>query len=215
VAWTTALLRPDVFPAVAALSVPYRGRGPGEPLAMLRKSGYEDYYWIYFQEPGVAEAEFEQDVPATMRKILVGLSGEAPEGSVSIGRVPAGGGFLTNRSVPEVLPAWLSEQDLAVFVAAFQRTGFRGGLNWYRNLSLNWELQAPWQGARIQQPAMFIAGTKDGVLAGKRGIAALENMKVAVPHVDIHLVEGAGHWIQQERAAEVSERLVAFARAHT
>ena len=215
VAWTCALLRPDVFPAVAALSVPHRGRAPGEPLSMLRQSGYGDYYWLYFQEPGVAEAEFEADVRASMRKILVCLSGDAPPGSESIGRIPKGGGFLAGREAPAQLPSWLSEADLDTYVAAFERTGFRGGLNWYRNITRNWELQAPWQDARIRQPALFMAGTRDGVLAGKRGAASLANMRVSVPNVDIRLIDGAGHWIQQERPQEVSDALVAFARAHS
>jgi pimeloyl-ACP methyl ester carboxylesterase len=210
VAWACAQMRPDVFRAVAAMSVPHRGRSPREPLAMLRQSGYGDYYFLYFQEPGVAEAEFEQDVRTSMRKILSGLSGDAPAGAERLGRVPAGRGFLDGHDDPEQLPSWLSERDLDTFVAAFERTGFRGGLSWYRNMSRNWELGAPWQGAKIAQPALFIAGSRDPVNFGRRGVQAMANMEVAVPHLHKLIIEGAGHWIQQERPREVNEALLRF-----
>lgn len=210
VAWACAQLRPDMFRAVAAMSVPHRGRSPREPLEMLRQSGYGDYYLLYFQQPGVAEAEFEPDVRTSMRKILVGLSGDAPSGSEGFGLVPAGGGFLTGRMAPEQLPDWLTEHDLDTFVAAFERTGFRGGLSWYRNMSRNWELTAPWQDAKIEQPALFIAGSRDPVNFGRRGVQAMANMEVAVPRVQKLILDGAGHWIQQERPREVNEALIAF-----
>jgi len=96
------------------------------------------------------------------------------------------------------------------FAAEYRRTGFRGGLNWYRNIDRNWELTAPWQDATIRQPALFIAGTRDPVIAGKRGAAAVEHMSRAVPGVQKVLVEGAGHWIQQERPERVNAALLEF-----
>jgi pimeloyl-ACP methyl ester carboxylesterase len=210
VAWACAQMRPDVFRAVSAMSVPYRGRGPAEPLEMLRKSGWGDYYFLYFQEPGVAEAELERDVRTSVRTILFGLSGDAPPGSEALGRVPAGSGFLDGCANPEQLPPWLTEQDVDTFVAAYARTGFRGGLNWYRNLSRNWALSSPWQGAKITQPALFIAGTRDPVNFGRRGVQALANMEVAVPNLRKLILEGAGHWIQQERPREVNQALISF-----
>jgi len=207
VAWACAQMRPDLFRAVAAMSVPHRGRSPAEPLAMLRQSGFGDYYLLYFQAPGVAEAEFERDVRTSLRQILAGLSGDAPAGSESLGRVPAGGGFLDGRENPAQLPPWLGEHDLDIFVAAFERTGFRGGLSWYRNMSRNWELGAPWAGAKIAQPALFIAGSRDPVNFGRRGVQALANMDVAVPNLRKLIIEGAGHWIQQERPDEVNRLL--------
>jgi pimeloyl-ACP methyl ester carboxylesterase len=177
---------------------------------MLRQSGYGNYYLLYFQEPGVAEAEFEPDVRTSMRKILVGLSGDAPAGSEGFGLVPAGGGFLSGRIAPEQLPGWLTEHDLDTFVAAYERTGFRGGLSWYRNMSRNWELTAPWQGVNIEQPALFIAGSRDPVNFGRRGVQAMANMEVAVPRLQKVILDGAGHWIQQERPREVNEALITF-----
>jgi pimeloyl-ACP methyl ester carboxylesterase len=211
VAWSSALMRPDVFHAVAALSVPHRGRSPADPLAMLRASGSGDYYWVYFQNEGVAEAELERDVALTMRRVLYGISGDAPEG-LDTGRVPEGKGFLDQLPEPSTLPAWLTQRDIETYARAFGRTGFRGGLNWYRNLSRNWELQAPWQGAKIHQPALFIAGSRDPMVRGKRGMAGIANMQAAVPALQSLILDGAGHWIQQERPDEVNASLVAFAR---
>jgi pimeloyl-ACP methyl ester carboxylesterase len=108
------------------------------------------------------------------------------------------------------MPAWLTEADVGFMVSEYRRTGFRGGLNLYRNIDRNWELTAPWQGATIRQPALFIAGTRDPVLAGKRGIGAVEHMKTIVPNVKTLMIEGAGHWIQQERPQQVNAALLEF-----
>jgi pimeloyl-ACP methyl ester carboxylesterase len=210
IAWTCAMLRPDVFPKVIAMSVPHRPRGPAAPLQILKQQGMHNFYWCYFQTPGVAEAEFERDVSVTMRKLIYGISGDAPVDRENPLMVSEGGGFLDRLRVPDKLPAWTSEADLTVFVSEYQRTGFRGGLNWYRNLDRNWELTAPWQGAVINQPALFIAGTRDPVIAGKRGAIAIEAMKQAVPNVQTVMIEGAGHWIQQERPMEVNAAVTAF-----
>lgn len=220
------MLRPDVFKKVIAMSVPHRPRGPAPPIAILRKQGLHNFYWCYFQTPGVAEAEFERDVSVTMRKIIYGVAGvvekapATPPLSPSVAgegvdrenplMVPEGGGFLDRMRIPDKLPAWMSEQDLQVFVAEYRRTGFRGGLNWYRNLDRNWELTAPWEGARIEQPALFIAGTRDPVIAGKRGEAAIAAMHQAVPNLQKVMIEKAGHWIQQERPDEVNTAVAEF-----
>jgi len=210
IAWTCAMVRPDIFPKVIAMSVPHRPRGPAAPIKTLKQQGMHNYYWCYFQTPGVAEAEFERDVSLTMRKLIYGVSGDVPVDRENPLMVPEGGGFLDRLVVPAQLPKWTSEADVSVFVDEYKRTGFRGGLNWYRNLDRNWELTAPWDGAVINQPALFIAGTRDPVIAGKRGAAAIESMQKAVPNVQTVMIEGAGHWIQQERPAEVNAAMVAF-----
>jgi epoxide hydrolase A/B len=212
VAWTAALLRPDMFRAVAALSVPHRARGPAPPLAMIRAAGMENFYWIYFQAPGVAEAEFEADVAATMRRILCGaFAGDgARRGKHPLDLAP-GAGLLDHVVAPARLPPWIDEAELAQFVAEFRRTGFRGGLNWYRNIDRNWELLAPWQDATIRQPALFIAGARDAVIRGAMGERALAQMPGVVPNLtDTLIIDGAGHWIQQERPAEVNAALLRF-----
>jgi pimeloyl-ACP methyl ester carboxylesterase len=195
---------------VIAMGVPYRPRGPAPPFEILKKQGLHNYYWCYFQTPGVAEGEFERDVSTTMRKIIYGVSGDAPVDRENPLLIPEGCGFLDRTRVPDKLPSWISEEAIRVFVGEYQRTGFRGGLNWYRNIDRNWELTAPWEGARIEQPALFIAGTRDPVIAGKRGATAIEAMEKAVPNVRKVMIDGAGHWIQQERPAEVNTAVLNF-----
>lgn len=215
VAWSAALMRPDLFAAVAAMSVPHRPRNPAAPpLALLKAAGLEDFYWFYFNREGVPEAEFERDVAQAMRKVLVGGSGDAPKpGSLSL-TVPQGAGFLDRMPDPDSLPAWLSAADIEVFAAAFRKNGLRGPFNWYRNIDRNWALLAPWQGAQVQPPALFVAGTRDGVIASPMGRKALDTLADSVPMLrDKLLIEGAGHWIQQERPAEVNAALLRFLAA--
>jgi epoxide hydrolase A/B len=212
IAWHAALFRPDVFPAVAALSVPFRPRGPAPPLEMLRKAGLLTHYWFHFQKPGVAEAEFEGDPRAALRRVLYSISGDAPAQTRELALFP-GKGWLANTLEPERLPDWFSEADLDHMAAEFSRSGFRGGLNWYRNIDRNWELTAPWAGASIRQPALFIAGSVDPVIAGGSGNAALIALPTAVPGLRRKLlIDGAGHFIQQERPQLVNEALLDFLR---
>jgi pimeloyl-ACP methyl ester carboxylesterase len=207
VAWHAALFRPDIFTAVAGLSVPPPFRGKGRPLDTLRESGITNFYWQYFQTPGVAEAEFERDVELTMRAVL-GRGFSDPSASQFI---EEGKGFLGDARNTTPLPDWLSEADLAYFSEAYRKSGFRGGLNWYRNLDRNWELTAPWQGAQIHQPSLFIAGSKDGVITGLIGAKRVADMERVLPGLRQKLIiAGAGHWIQQERAGEVNAALIAF-----
>jgi pimeloyl-ACP methyl ester carboxylesterase len=207
VAWHAALFRPDLFTAVAGLSVPPPFRGRGRPLATLRENGVTNFYWQYFQTPGVAEAEFERDVPLTMRTLL-GRGFSDPSASLFIAD---GKGFLGDASATGLLPDWLGEADLAFFSEAYRKSGFRGGLNWYRNIDRNWDLTAPWQGAQIHQPSLFIAGSKDSVITGLIGAKRVGDMERVLPNLRRKLIiDGAGHWIQQERAAEVNAALIAF-----
>lgn len=215
VAWSAALMRPDLFTAVVAMSVPHRPRNPASPpLALLKAAGLEDFYWFYFNREGVPEAEFEHDIAQAMRKVLVGGSGDAPKpGSLSL-TVPQGAGFLDRMADPATLPAWLTDADIDVFAAAFRKNGLRGPFNWYRNIDRNWALLAPFQGAQVQPPALFVAGTRDGVIASPMGRKALDTLADSVPRLrDKLLIEGAGHWIQQERPAEVNAALLRFLAA--
>ncbi len=207
------MMRPDVFRSVAALSLPYRPRGPALPLATLRAAGLHNLYWLYFQPPGVAEAEFERDTAASLRRILGGVGSGRPRDTSQVLTLPEGGGFLDLMPEPVPLPAWLPEADLALMADAYRSTGFRGGLNYYRNIDRNWELLAPWQGALIHQPALFIAGMRDPVIAGPMGRQALEALPQTVPGLRrTVMVEGAGHWIQHERPETVNTALVPLHR---
>src|SRR5256884_8850453 len=93
------------------------------------------------------------------------------------------GGFLGRREAPAALPAWLTEADVDFYAAEFARSGFRGGLNWYRNIDRNWELLAPWHGARVMQPALFIAGVNDAGITGSIGKRALDELESVVPNL--------------------------------
>jgi pimeloyl-ACP methyl ester carboxylesterase len=203
VAWHCALFRPDLFKAVAALSVPFARRSPAPPLEVLRRKNFETFYWLYFQPAGQAEAEFERDVTRTMRAAFYGRG-------VSLVMNP-GKGFLDEARIPDAPPAWLSEENVAHYAEIFRRTGFRGGLNWYRNIDRNWALTAPWQDARIAPPSLFIAGSRDAVIKGPLGEARLNDMdRLLADFRGKLIIEGAGHWIQQERAEEVNAALLGF-----
>jgi pimeloyl-ACP methyl ester carboxylesterase len=218
VAWHTALLRPDLVAGVAGLSVPFTPRMPQSPMAGWRAAFGDRFYQVYFQEPGVAERELEADVRETMRRLLIGASGDrpGPDGDgerLPAGVLPPGGGFLDTLRTTDELPAWITEADVDFYVGEFSRTGFTGGLNWYRNQDRNWELLAPWQGAVVTPPALYVVGTRDPVFAFPGMDRLLPNLRVFVPNLlDSVQLDGCGHWTQQERPDEVSERLVAFCR---
>jgi pimeloyl-ACP methyl ester carboxylesterase len=214
VAWHAALLRPDLFAAVVGMSVPHRRRSALPPLDTLRKAGKSDYYYLYFQEQA-AEDEFGRDAGFTLRRILYIGSGETPREHKMSMYVDRAKGFLGASRDTVPLPAWLTEADIDVFADEYRRSGFRGGLNWYRNIDRNWALTAPWHGAVIAQPALFIAGTNDAVITGSMGRRALDEMQDVVPNLQRKLlIEGAGHWIQQERPDDVNAALIEFARTH-
>ena len=219
VAWHAALLRPDRFRAVIGLSVPFRPRGSVRPTTVMPQTDDAVFYQLYFQTPGVAEAEFERDVRMTLRRLLYSVSGDAPRGDVSsvnrdsVGMVPRHGGFLSRSMDPPSLPLWLTEGDVEFFAGEFTRTGFRGGLNWYRNIDRNWELLAPFAGACINVPALYIAGDRD-LVVGFRGMDQLiANLSQFVPHLQRTLMlPGCGHWTQQERPEAVNAALIDFLR---
>ena len=151
--------------------------GRSKPCA---KSGITNFYWQYFQTPGVAEAEFERDVAATMRIVLRARVLRSGGASISF---EEGKGFLGDADPNRPLPDWLTEADLAYFAEVYRKSGFRGGLNWYRNIDRNWELTAPWQGAQIHQPSLFIAGSKDGVITGLIGAKRVNEMERVLPNL--------------------------------
>jgi len=211
VAWHCALLRPDLFRAVAGLSVPWTPRGGTDLLSALERLGVTRFYMQYFQAPGVAEAELEADVRASLRRLYFSASGDVDERAPGFAQLPPDGGVLASTVDPERLPAWLAESDLDWYEAQFRQAGFRGGLNWYRNLQRNWRLTAPWHGQPIRQPSLFIAGSRDGVLKFPASRQQIDAFPKTLPGIrGCHLVEGAGHWVQQERPDEVNRLLLGF-----
>jgi epoxide hydrolase A/B len=211
VAWHSALLRPDLFRGCGLLSVPFIPRSAVRPSAMWQMIEGEDkwFYQHYFQEPGRAEADFEANLRTTLKKALYGASGDAPLGDRFEPLFPRALRPLDMIREPEKLPAWLTEADVDFFAGEFRRSGFRGGLNWYRNLERNWELTAFLDGAKLRQPSMFAVGDQD---------VSLRMVPDALAFVDVGMVEcrsttvipGTGHWIQQERPHEINDLLISF-----
>jgi pimeloyl-ACP methyl ester carboxylesterase len=213
VAWHAALFRPDRFRAVIGLSVPYRPRGSVRPTTVMPQTADSVFYQLYFQTPGAAEADFEHDVRHTIRSILYSASGDAPPAAGPIGMVPRQGGLLARMINPATLPAWLTEADIDLYAGEFARTGFAGGLNWYRNIDRNWELLAPFAGARVVVPALYIAGDRDLVVSFPGMDRLIPNLANFVPQLkQTIMLPGCGHWTQQERAGEVNAAMIEFLR---
>jgi pimeloyl-ACP methyl ester carboxylesterase len=206
-AWHCALLYPERFTAVVALSVPHMPRGPAAPIQLMKQVFANNFFYIlYFQDPGLAEAELEADVRRSMRLLLYSASGDAPQGA-ALPQKPKEAKLLDGIQEPERLPPWLTEADLDYFTSEFKRTGFRGGLNRYRNMDRDWDDLPQLADAKVQQPALFIAGDRDLVLA----FSSIDAMKASVPNLrEMVTLAGCGHWTQQERPAEVNAVLIEF-----
>jgi pimeloyl-ACP methyl ester carboxylesterase len=218
IAWYSALMRPDVFRAVVGMSVSYVA--PAVPPAgdtltsrMRRAAGPDrEYYRLYFQEPGVAEADLEADVDRTVRGFLYSVSGNVVTDGVFArgwdGYFPLGQDFTEQLVAPEVLPPWLTEDDVRFYASELARTGFHGGLSWFRNYDSQPGILGPFVGATITVPATYIAGENDRIAANP---PALEKFPTSLPGLrGLHVLPDAGHWIQQERPQEVNDALLTF-----
>jgi pimeloyl-ACP methyl ester carboxylesterase len=215
VAWHAAMMRPDRFRAAMVLSVPYRPRAAVRPTSVMPRTDTAVFYQLYFQTPGVAERDLEADVRATIRGSLIRLSGDGPPEDGSFAMVPLVGGLRAGAKAAEQveLPGWLTEADIEFYTAEFTRTGFRGGLNWYRNIDRSWEILAPFSGAKITVPALFVAGDKDLVLRFPGAMEHVANLSKFVPALQGPvLLPGCGHWTQQERPAAVNDAMLEFLR---
>jgi len=222
VAWHAALFRPDRFRGVVALSVPFTSRNPVRPTTVMPQTEAAQFYQLYFQTPGVAETEFERDVRYTFRCFLYSGSGDVPRATSgeealstdnrdTVGMVPRRGGFLTRMMNPNSLPSWLTEGDIDFYTKEFTRTGFRGGLNWYRNIDRNWELLAPFAGALVTVPALYVAGERDLVVRFPGMAQLIPNLSKFVPKLrQTIMLPGCGHWTQQERPKEVNSAVINF-----
>ena len=207
VAWSTPLLHPDRVAAVAGLSVPPVPRPLTPPTEAFRRIFGDNFFYIlYFQEPGVADAEMAADPARAMRRMLGGMRTPTDEAAALRMLVPGPEGFIDRLPEPERLPDWLDPEELQHYVGEFTRTGFTGALNWYRNFDRNWDIMGS-AAETLSVPALFVGGTDDPVLNFTRIDRARE---VAVgPYREVMLT-GAGHWIQQERPEEITAELLAF-----
>jgi pimeloyl-ACP methyl ester carboxylesterase len=205
VAWQTALLAPQRCAGVVGMSVPFQPRGDVPPIEAMRMVFADSFFYIlYFQEPGVADADLGRDPERTMRGMLAGVgSGDADADAMAAD----GRGFVDRLPQPAELPGWLSTEELDHYVAEFRRTGFTGGLNWYRNFDRNWRLTEQLAGAKVTVPSLFIGGSDDPVLVMSPPEVAEQWL---TDHRGTVLVEGAGHWVQQEAPDQVNEALLSF-----
>jgi pimeloyl-ACP methyl ester carboxylesterase len=193
VAWWMAAIHPERVSAVAGLSVPFVPRAPAAPIPIMGRHLGEDFYIVWFQQPGVADEALGSDVRRTLTTSRQWTSQWAEQEGAESKRAD-----------------WLTESELQVYVDAFERTGFTGGLNWYRNIDRNWELTAPYGERRIEQPSMFLTGELDPV----RSFMPAEAMSGWVTDLRAEIVvPGAGHWVQQQAPEIVNEALLDFLAA--
>jgi epoxide hydrolase A/B len=201
---------------VVGLSVPFIPGGQVYTSPKLPEIEGSVFYQDYFQAPGIAEADLERDVRTSVGSSLFTMSGDVPlpemlpDGFVP-GMVSQRDGFLANMINPPTLPAWISEAEAEVYVEQFLRTGYRGGLNWYRNISRNRELLDAFDGLKVTVPALYIVGDRDVVL-GFRGMdSVIAGLPQSVPLLQqTIMLAGCGHWTRQERPKEVNSAMVEF-----
>jgi pimeloyl-ACP methyl ester carboxylesterase len=209
VANNATMLHPDRFAAVCTMSVPMLPRAPMPPVQMMRAAFADTFFYIvYFQEPGVADADLGADPATTMRRMLAGLTTRtADPGDLFTAIANDERGFVERLPEPDGLPDWLGQGDLDHYVAEFTRTGFTGGINWYRNFDRNWELTEHLAGAKQNKPAFFVAGAADPVILMTPPSIMdgfVTDLRGSV------IIEGAGHWVQQEKPGEVNAALLGF-----
>lgn len=209
VVWNLALLAPERVEAVVGMSVPFVRRAQHPPTQLLEQLfGDTWFYMLYFQEPGVADADLGEDPARAMRRFLCAIDGNvADRDTKALLGARDGRGMVERLPEPDDIPDWLSQDELKHYVAEFARTGFTGGLNWYRNLDRNWEITPELAEASVEPPALFIGGVADPVLM----MTPPATMRPYVPDLRGEvMIEGAGHWVQQEKPDEVNEALLDF-----
>jgi pimeloyl-ACP methyl ester carboxylesterase len=210
VAWYSVLLYPERFRAIVAMSVPLRPRPTEPPMTIARRTyGEKFFYQLYFQQPGLAEKELDGDPRAFLVRIYASPTTPRDPPQV-VDPSASAGGWGVRLGKPKGSVAWLSAADLDYYVGEFQRAGFRGGLNYYRNIDRNWETTANLAEARISVPTLFIAGEKDLVIAGATRDQLIAMMGPRVKDLRVDLLPDTGHWVQQERAEEVNAAMARF-----
>ncbi len=212
VATNSVLLHPTRFSGLVMMSVPYGGRAENSPMdAMRRNFGDNFFYILYHNESGgVAESEYDSDPRGLLSRLY--LSPDSPrEDPTVVDPKRVAGGWIPRLGAPKGLPAWLTEADLDYYVAQFEQSGFRGGVNYYRNIERNWEVTAHLADTGIQVPTLFVAGERDMVIAGA-GAANLQSRigQVASDLRGVVLIPGIGHWVQQEAPDETNHALLDF-----
>ncbi len=200
VAWHLALFRPDRVRGLALMSVPYQPRGDRSFVSTIEAENPDGPfgYMLAFQTTDPPrEQALDADPIATLRGMYWGGGSEERESDA-----PAA-----------ALPSFLSAGEFENYCRAFARTGFGGGINWYRNLERNWLLTKPWHEATLSMPAMFLGGTADFVVDNADRDLSCRTDPIADRFDDLRFdvrVDGAGHWVQQEAPDAVNDALLEF-----
>ncbi|CAJ2631689.1 unnamed protein product [Trifolium pratense] len=209
IGWYLCMFRPERIKAYVCLSVPFLRRNPKIKTVDGRRAAYgDDYYICRFQEPGKMEAEIAEVGTAYVLKNVLTTRQTGPP---ILPKGEFGIGF--NPDTPDRLPSWLTEDDLGYFVSKFEKSGFTGGLNYYRNLNINWELTAPWSGVKIKVPVKFITGDLDMVYTSPHVKEYVHGggFKEDVPNLEEVIVQkGVAHFNNQEAAEEISNHIYEF-----
>lgn len=213
-AWQFTLRHPEVVSLLINLSVPLRPVTKQTPIDVMRKR-FENrfFYQLYFQTPGIAEAEFEANPEAILSRLYA--SPDTPREKAALSKAPPDqGGWIDRLGKLKEMPSWLAKEDLQYFVDTYVESGFAGGINYYRNIDRNWELMAPFADDKIKCPVLFVAGDKDVTLMHMDEAALKKSMRERVPNLSLKLLPNYGHWIQQEAACSVNKELIDFIHTH-
>ena len=215
IAWHTVQLYPHRFTHLINMSVPLRARAPKPPMQIFKERfGNKFFYQLYFQTPGVAEAEFEADPHAILSRLYASPDAFRFAPAVTDKDYHAGG-WIDRIGEPKQLPSWLVQGDLDYYVQEFMHAGFAHGIHYYRNIDRNWELLGEKADTVIEQPTLFIAGEKDNVIGKATREKLVDTMTPRVPNLaDVILLPNIGHWVQQEAPAEVNAQMLRFLQAH-
>lgn len=212
VAWNSVLLHPSRFSALIAMSVPYGGRAPQSPMVGWEAAFGDNFYYILYHNEagGVAEAEYDSDPRGLLSRLY--LSPTSPRQAPSItDPLRSAGGWIGRLGAPEGLPDWLTQEDLDYIVGQFELSGFRGGINYYRNFQRNWEITENLIDVKVKVPTLFIAGERDIVIRGASKEQLTGTMARATEDLrGVVLIPGIGHWVQQEAPEEVNQAMLDF-----
>ncbi len=213
VAWNSVLMYPNRFTGLVAMSVPYGGRPKRSPLEYWKeKFGDRFFYILYHNEPGIAEKEYDSDPRGLLGRLY--LSPNSPrKAPVVTDKRRSAGGWIDRLGAPKDLPDWLTAEDFEYFVSQFEKAGFRGGINYYRNFHRNWEITENLIGKTVDVPTLFIAGEKDVVIAKARADDLTRMMKPVTTDLrSVELIPDIGHWVQQEAPDRTNTTIIQFLR---
>ena len=212
VAAHSALLYPDRFTKLVIMSVPYGDRQDQNPLEGLKEVFQDNFFYIlYHNEPeGVAEKEYDSDPRGLLSRFYLSPDSPREEPKITDSKRSAGG-FIPRIGAAKGLPRWLTQEDLDYVVSQFEKAGFRGGVNYYRNIERNWEMAKDLEDTSIKVPTLFLAGTEDMVIRGATKEMLQSSMEKSVPGLQkVVLLPNIGHWVQQEAPEDTNKILLEF-----